>query len=67
MSAILKFDFPKKIIITFFGRKLSKLHKKETILHVTISFFLKQRETRTSSGPITHPLKLKLLLMGVYL
>ena len=48
--------FPKKIIITFFGRKLSKLHKKETILHVTISFFLKQRETRTSSGPITHPL-----------
>ena len=48
--------FPKKIIITFFGRKISKLHKKETILHVTISFFLKQRETRTSSGPITHPL-----------
>ena len=50
--------FPKKIIITFFGRKLFKLHKKETILHVTISFFLKQRETRTSSGPISHPLSI---------
>ena len=29
MSAILKFDFPEKKIITFFWSKLSKLHKKD--------------------------------------
>ena len=38
MSAILKFDFQKKKIITFFRNKLSKLPKKDTILHVTITF-----------------------------
>ena len=40
----------------FFWSKLSKLHKKDPILHVTTTVFLKQGETRTSHGPILHPL-----------
>ena len=36
----------------FFWSKLSKLHKKDPILHVTTTSSLKQGETRTSSGPI---------------
>ena len=52
MSAILKFDFQKSKQL----RKLSKLHKKDSILHVTTTFFLKQGETRTNSVPISHPL-----------
>ena len=48
--------FPKRKTITFFGSKLSKLHKKDPILHVATTFFLKQGETRTSHGPIPHPL-----------
>ena len=56
MSAILKFYFQKKKIITFFRRKLSQLHKKDTILHVTITIFLKQGKTRMGSGPISVPL-----------
>ena len=50
-------SFPKKKTNTFFRRKLSKLHKKDTILHVTITFSLKQGQTRTSSELITVPLK----------
>ena len=57
MSAILKFDFQKKKTMTFFWSKLSKLHKKDLILHVATSFSLKQGETGTSHGPISHPLK----------
>ena len=49
--------FPNKRTITFFWRKLSKLHKKDPILNVATTFFLKQGETRTSHGPIPHPLK----------
>ena len=56
MSAILKFDFQKKKTITFSWSKVSKLHKKDRISHVTTTFYLKQGETRTSSGPISHPL-----------
>ena len=56
MSAILKFDFQKKRTITFFWSKLSKLHKKDPILHVATTFSLKQGETRSSHGPIPHPL-----------
>ena len=48
--------FPKKKTITFFWSKLSKLHKKDPILHVATTFSLKQEETRTSHGPIPHPL-----------
>ena len=45
----------KKKTITFFWSKLSKLHKKDSILHVTTTFSLTQGETRTGSGPIhTH-------------
>ena len=57
MSAILKFDL-KKITTAFLRRKLSKLHKKDTILHVafTCTCSLKQGETRTSSGPFWVPL-----------
>ena len=56
MSAILEFDLKKKKTITFFWSELSKLHKKDPILHVTTTFSLKQGETRTNSGPIPHPL-----------
>ena len=56
MSAILKFDFQKKRTITFLGGKLCKLHKKDPILYVATTFSLKQGETRTSHGPIPHPL-----------
>ena len=56
MSAILKFDFQKRKL-RFFLSKLSKLHKKDPIFHVTTAFSLKQGETRTNSVPIPHPLK----------
>ena len=49
--------FPKKKTTTYFWSKLSKLHKKDQILHVATTFSLKQGETRTSHGPIPHPLK----------
>ena len=49
--------FPKKRTITFFWIKLSKLHKKDPILHVATTFSLKQGETRTSHGPIPHALR----------
>ena len=48
--------FSKKRTITFFWSKLSKLHKKDPILHVATTFSLKQGETRTSHAPILHPL-----------
>ena len=48
--------FPKKRTIMFFWSKLSKLHKKDPSLHVATTFSLKQGETRTSLGPIPHPL-----------
>ena len=37
--------------------KLSKLHKKDTILHVMITFSLKQGQTRALSRPITLPIR----------
>ena len=40
----------------FSWSQLSKLHKKDPILHVATTFSLKQGETRTSHGPIPHPL-----------
>ena len=48
--------FPKQRTITFFWSKLSKLHKKDPSLHVATTFSLKLGETRTSHGPIPHPL-----------
>ena len=47
---------PKKKTITCFWSKLSKLHKKDPILHVTATLSLKQGETRTNIVPIPHPL-----------
>ena len=47
----------KKKTITFFWSKLSKLHKKDPILHATTTFSLKQGETRTNSVPIPYPLR----------
>ena len=44
MSAILKFDFLKKRTVTFFWSKLSKLHKKDPILHVATTFSLKGKQ-----------------------
>ena len=49
----------KKKTIMFFWSKLSKLHKKDPILHVTTTVSLKQGETRTSkqwthSTPVKH-------------
>ena len=46
----------KRKTITFLRRKLSKLDKKDTILHAKNIFFLKQEQTRTSSGPNWVPL-----------
>ena len=41
---------------TFFRSKLSKLHKKDPILHVTTTFYLEEGETNTYGGPIPLPL-----------
>ena len=61
------FKKKKNRTITFFWSKLSKLHKKDPILHVATTFSLKQGETRTSHGPIPHPLieiEIKYLTQG---
>ena len=58
--------FPKKKKKLFFWSKLSKLHKKDPILHVATTFSLKQRETRTSHGPIPHPLRLLRLVINCH-
>ena len=41
MSAILKFDFQKREQLRLSEVKLSKLHKKDPILHVATTFSLK--------------------------
>ena len=56
MSAILKFDFQKRKQLRFSEVKYLNYTKKDPILHLTTTFSLKQGETRTSSGPIPHPL-----------
>ena len=58
MSAILKFDFQKREQLLFSEVNYLNYTKKDPILHVATTFFLKQGETRTSHGPIPHPLKL---------
>ena len=52
---------PKKKTIMFFWSKLSKLHKKDPILHVITTFSLKQGKTRTNIVPIPHPLKWRVI------
>ena len=64
MSAILKFDFQKRKQLRFSEVKLSKLHKKDPMLHMTTTFSLKQWETRTNI-PIPHPLRhISMLLLN---
>ena len=55
MSAILKLDFQKENNYVFSEVKYLN-YTKDPILHVAITFSLKQGETRTSHGPIPHPL-----------
>ena len=57
MSAILKFDFQKREQLRFSEVNYLNYTKKTPILHVATTFSLKQGETRTSHGPIPHPLK----------
>ena len=57
MSAILKFVFQKRKQLCFSEVKYLNYTKKDLILYVTTTFSLKQGETRTSSGPIPHPLR----------
>ena len=66
MSAIFKFAFQKRKQLPFSEViKLSKLHKKDPIFHVATTFSLKQGETRTSHGPIPHPLIFRgIVLLG---
>ena len=57
MSAILKFDFHKREQLRFSEVNYLNYTKKDPILHVATTFPLKQRETRTSYGPIPHQLR----------
>ena len=67
MSAILKLDLKKKQTnkpkqndtIRFPEVNYLNYTKKDPILQVTTTLPLKQGETRTSSGPIPHPLNLR--------
>ena len=61
MSAILKFDFQKRKQLRFSEVKFLNYTKKTKFCMWQTTFSLKQGETRTSSGPIPHPL---LLLNG---
>ena len=66
MSAILKFDFQKrKQNIKFFWRKLSKLHKKKTILHVTITVFPKTRGNKNKQWTRFSTLKVAKICMAM--
>ena len=56
MSATFKFDFHKRKQLRFSEVNYLNYTKKDPILHVATTISLKQGETRTSSGPIPHPL-----------
>ena len=55
MSAILKFDFQKREQLRFFWSKLSKLDKKDPILHVATTFSLKQGKQEQAMDPFHTP------------
>ena len=57
MTAILKFDLQKREQLRFSEVNYLNYTKKTQILHVATTFSLKQGETRTSHGPIPHPLR----------
>ena len=54
----MKFDFQKREQLRFSEVNYLNYIKKDPILHVATIFSLKQGETRTSHGPIPHPLTL---------
>ena len=56
MSTILKFDFQKRKQLRFPEVNYLNYTKTDPILPVATTFSLKQGETRTSHGPIPHPL-----------
>ena len=56
MNAILKFDFQIREQLRFSEVNYLNYTKKDLLLHVAAIFSLKQGETRTSHGPIPHPL-----------
>ena len=63
MSAILTLDFQIRKQLRFSEVSyLNYTKRPNNILHVTTTFSLKQGETRTSSGPIPHPLNKRLQL-----
>ena len=66
MSAILKFDFQKREQLSFSEVNYLNYTKKDPIFHVATTFSLKQGETRTSHGPISHPLKI-IMTFSIYL
>ena len=57
MSAILKLDFQKREQLRFSEVNYLNYTKKTQFCMWQLYFFLKQGETRTSPGPIPHPLK----------
>ena len=58
MSAILKFDFQKREQLRFSEVNYLNYTKKTQFCMWQTTFSRKQGETKTSHGPIPHPLKL---------
>ena len=56
MSAILTFDLQKRKQLRYSEVNYLIYTKKDSILHVTTTFSLKQGETRTNNVHIPHPL-----------
>ena len=64
----LKFDFQKWKQLHFWEEnclKYTHTHTKDVTLYVTFTFFLKQGQTRASSGPITLALKLSIIVLVI--
>ena len=55
MSAILKSDFQKREQLRFLWSKLSKLHKKDPILHMATTFSLNKRKQEQVMDPFHTP------------
>ena len=56
MSAILKVDFQKRGQLRSSEVDYLNYTKKDPFFHVATTFSLKQGETKTSHGPVPHPL-----------
>ena len=57
MNVILKFVFKKRTKYIFERKAHQKYTKKTQFCMQQLHFLIKQRQTRASRGPITHPLK----------